>query len=336
MRLNAPTFWYKGISPAALLLSPLSLAYYAAHRIHQSLAKPYHAAIPVICLGNLVIGGSGKTPAAIAIMGALKNAMLAEKPCFVSRGYRGQEKGPVQVDPDRHSAADVGDEPLMLAQEGPVIIGANRGKSAELAEKNGYDAIVMDDGLQNPSLQKDIKFVVIDGKRAFGNGMLLPAGPLREPAGSGLKRADAVILIGDDLHNVAKRIPPATPFFKARMEVAKNWITDSKIRYVAFSGLADPEKFHATLQKTELQVTSWHPFPDHHAYSAEELEELAAVAAREDARLLTTAKDAARLPHSFIREHVVDILPIELVWEDGEALTSFLKEKLKSFAQTDD
>ncbi|MCB9996016.1 MAG: tetraacyldisaccharide 4'-kinase [Rhodospirillales bacterium] len=329
MPLTAPTFWYKKPGLAAWLLWPFSLLYRLGVFLKTSRKTPYKSPVPVICIGNLVTGGSGKTPGALAVMSLIQNALLAERPCFLSRGYGGQEKGPLLLNPDHHTAAAVGDEPLLLADKAPVIIGGDRAKSAALAEEKHFDLLVMDDGLQNPGLYQDIKLIAIDGRTGFGNRFLLPAGPLREPLAGGLKKADAFILIGEDRQNCRTLLPHNVPVFTASLEVPESWIADPSVPYVAFSGLAHPEKFYETLRDKGLNIIDWTPFPDHHAFSAEDLAPLADKARAKQARLITTAKDAVRLPAAFARENPVDILPVRLLWDDEDAISSFLKDKLK-------
>ncbi len=328
MRLKSPQFWYKPKSFGGMALSLFTPFYLAGHRIYQKANKAYKADIPVLCIGNVVVGGSGKTPCALSIMSVIRSEHIARRPCFLSRGYKGTEEGPLTVDRAKHKAASVGDEPLLLADRAPTIISADRKKGAQYIEERDFDLIVMDDGLQNPGLFKDIKLIVISGTDGFGNGKLLPAGPLREPLPCAIKRADGFILIGKDKQNVRAMLPADKPVFAASLVVPDSWVANTNTPYVAFSGLARPDKFKASLEGKGLNIVSWHTYPDHHPYAEAELAELKAIAEQKKARLITTAKDAVRIPHSFMKSSPIDILPIETKWEDQAALGKFLKERL--------
>ncbi len=324
MRLKTPQFWYESDSIKTKMLTPLSFFYKAASKLCQNTGTPYKSTIPVICVGNIVSGGSGKTPVSLAIM----NLTGTKQSCFLTRGYGGQNKGPLVADKDKHTAADIGDEALLLANKALTIISADRGKGACLAEDKKADLIIMDDGLQNPQLHQDIKIIVIDGATGFGNGKVIPAGPLRESLESGLQKADAFVFIGADKQNIKNMIPKNRPVFDAKITVSENWISDTKIPYIAFSGLAHPEKFKGTLEDISVNIVDWHPYPDHYSFTAQDLETLAAEAKEKKARLITTEKDAARLPRDFVQGNPLDILPIQITWEDREAVIAFLKNKI--------
>lgn len=330
MCLTAPQFWYRPRGLTALALSPLSWGYNAGHIAHQMIHRPYRAQIPVICVGNLVVGGSGKTPTAIAIHKLVKDNLLAKAPCFLSRGYGSGAKGHFLVNDESHEATDVGDEPLLLSELAPTIIAPHRGEGARYAESHHYDLIIMDDGLQNPTIEKDLKIVVIDGVTGFGNRMMLPAGPLREPLATGLEKADAIIMIGNDETGAAALLPEGKPAFHATIEVPDSWIANRDTSYVAFSGIAHPSKFKTSLEKMDLNIALWHPFPDHYQFTPHDLRELADEAGKLDARLITTAKDAVRIPREFSRELPLDILPVELRWKDPQAVAAFLKNRIEA------
>lgn len=328
MRLKTPNFWYEPDNMKARALGFLSLLYSAGHKLRQNTGTAYKSKIPVICIGNIVSGGSGKTPTALSIMDIIKNTGLAKTPCFLTRGYGGRNKGSLLVNKDKHSAADIGDETLLLADKAPTIASAHRGKGAMLAENKSFGLIIMDDGLQNPQLYQDIKIVVIDGNTGFGNGRLLPAGPLRESLNSGLKKADAFVLIGEDKQNIIAQLPTSKPAFRAKITVLESWISNTDTPYIAFSGLAHPEKFKKSLEDININITGWHPYPDHYEFSPSDLNALAAEAKEKSARLITTEKDAARLPRNFIKDNPLDILPIQIKWEDSDAVINFLKQRL--------
>jgi tetraacyldisaccharide 4'-kinase len=325
MRLTAPTFWYGKRSLLSDVLLPLSWLYGLGHAWHQQRGRPYRASVPVLCLGNLVAGGSGKTPAALALAILIKKYELATAPGFLSRGYGGRLRGPVAVDPAVHTAGDVGDEPLLLARTAQTVIAADRAEGARLLERMGADLIIMDDGLHNRTLEKTVKLVVVDGASGFGNTRLLPAGPLRTPLARGLTESDAVILVGDDGRGLAAACS-AKPVFAARIET--QWRADAATTYFAFCGLAHPRKFFHTLKEQGAAVAATQSFPDHHLYSVNDLEQLETNASRLNARLITTAKDAVRLPKDFKHRNKVDILPIELQWRNETDVVNFVKARL--------
>jgi len=327
MTIRTPSFWYRPRSFISWSLLPFSLLYLALHKIKTISTKTYISSVPVICIGNLVAGGSGKTPVALAIMDIVQSLNLAKKPAFLSRGYGGTLCSAVQIDLDHHSIKETGDEPRLLARKAPVIISRYRPDGAQLAEKSGIDLLVMDDGFQNPSLHKTVRLVVIDGAAGFGNGFPLPAGPLRQSRGEGFKNADAFIIINEDQHNIAASLPAEKPVFKALLAV-KDFPHIADAHYVAFCGLGRPEKFRQTIMNQGLTLKGWHAFPDHYSYSRADLERLDQEANDKGARLLTTEKDAARLPQDFSWQAPLDIMNVAIEWADKNALTAFIKTKL--------
>ncbi len=317
--MKTPSFWSRRDSPLSLALLPLSLLYRLGHDFHQRGAAPYTPSVPVLCLGNIVAGGSGKTPAALSVAALLTRHGIAARPFFLSRGYGGALSGPVQID-STHTAAATGDEPLLLARVAPTIIAADRAAGARLAEQNGAGIIVMDDGLQNPGIAKTLKFVVIDGVAGFGNRRLLPAGPLRAPLPSGLAAADAFIVIGGE-------VPPEAaatgkPVFTAAVETS--W-RPAETPYIAFCGLGRPEKFFTTLESAGAHIAARRAFADHHPYTDKDLDALTGLSREHGARLVTTEKDAVRLPPSYSG----DVVPVTIRWHDESALISFLRTKIK-------
>ncbi|WP_246161472.1 tetraacyldisaccharide 4'-kinase [Segnochrobactrum spirostomi] len=254
------------------------------------------AAVPVVCIGNFVAGGAGKTPTALLIAGIARE--LGRRPVFLSRGYGGREAGPLAVDPARHDAADVGDEPLLLAAAAPTVVSRDRPAGAVLASTLG-DLIVMDDGFQNPSLAKDLSIVVVDGGFGIGNGRCIPAGPLRAPLPVQLDRADAVLVIGDPApalaHLDAALTAHRTPRFAGHL-VPRDPAHLAGRRVVAFAGIGRPEKFFDSVRKTGAIIAATRPFPDHHAFTEKDAADLLSLCASEAAVPLTTAKDGARLP----------------------------------------
>lgn len=333
MTLKTPAFWYrKNGSPAPLaerMLAPVSCLYALGRRAHLKFRPaPYKAEIPVLCVGNAVAGGSGKTPAALALMDVIRKAGLARNPYFLSRGYGGRVKGPAIVDP-LMSAGECGDEPLLLAASSPVVIAASRPEGARFCAEHGADLALMDDGLQNPALHKDLGFLVIDGAAGFGNGRLLPAGPLRERLEEAFDRADAFILIGKDSRNVTALLPPGKPLFHAHIKPSLSpALTNVKKPVIAFAGIGRPEKFYQMLTALGVDVAGWHPFPDHYRYTAHDLERLKAEAQAGDAALLTTEKDAVRLRGMGIEADILTV-PIRLEFENPQAVLDFLASRLK-------
>ena len=290
--------------------------------------------IPVICLGNLTMGGAGKTPAALAVARLL--IARGERPFFLTRGYGGRHHGPVMVEPDRHSTTDVGDEPVLLARLAPTIVARARPAGATLARERGASAIVMDDGFQNPSLHKDLSILVVDGQRGIGNGRVFPAGPLRAPLQAQLERAHALIVVGEigAAAAVATRADALNiPVFTARLEPDAQAIAALRSEDVlAFAGIADPPKFFAMLRSQGVRIRAARAFADHHRYSARETERLLAEADRHGCVLVTTEKDLVRIarePHLEILAHRVQAVPVELVLDrpaDFERLVTAVLE----------
>lgn len=305
------------------ILSPL----YAAGRKLAAHKSSYKANIPVICVGNAVAGGSGKTPTAIALSNLIQKYNISQRPVFLSRGYKGSITNPTVVEPGTHDFLAVGDESLLLARSRMTIISPDRSEGAKLAEISNGDVIIMDDGLQNDSLIKDISFMVIDGMAGFGNLKTLPAGPLREDLGSAFARSDAFILIGHDKRNISATLPPEKPLFQASVKPVSEKMPDKSIPVLAFSGLGQPDKFYRFLQDEGYEIKSWHPFADHHHYSHADLKTLAEIARREHLQILTTEKDYVRLAGSGF-EDLVRVVPIMLTFEDETALGVFLRERL--------
>ena len=293
--ITAPNFWTnKGLISTALL--PLSLLWVLAGQIRQLLAKTETADLPVICVGNILIGGSGKTPVTSALCELLKEHGYA--PCILIRGYKGSKKGPIFANPALHTTDEIGDEAVMLALSNDVCVCADRIKGAAfIAAQNKFDVIIMDDGMQNPWLHKDITLTVFDGGAGTGNQRLLPAGPLREPLNTGLARTDAVIFNGQDETGISELLPDKLPQFKGKLypdeKVAKAL---SEKRFIAFAGIGRPKRFFETVANTGADVVRTLSFADHHRYSEADLSRLQQEAWTNGADLITTHKDWVRLP----------------------------------------
>ncbi|HEY1709152.1 MAG TPA: tetraacyldisaccharide 4'-kinase [Rhizomicrobium sp.] len=317
--MRAPEFWDSTSASSRVLstlLAPLGWGYGASIAWKAKHAQPFRPRAKVICVGNLTAGGTGKTPVVARIVSALR--AKGKRAFVLTRGYGGHIATAVQVDPARHTAADVGDEALLLARNAPVIVSRDRRAGAVLADQLGADAIVMDDGYQNFALAKDLSLVVVDAEGGFGNGAVLPAGPLREPIEQGLSRTDAVVLIGNG--------SPDLKGFKGavlRARIAPRPATElSGRRVVAFAGIGRPEKFFQSLRDAGAEVVQTHRFADHHPYSAAELTRLAGIARTLDASLITTEKDYARL--SPMERKEILTLPVEVQFADEAALTGLL------------
>ncbi|HET8727370.1 MAG TPA: tetraacyldisaccharide 4'-kinase [Alphaproteobacteria bacterium] len=324
--MKTPRFWYRPRGAAATVLAPLGQVYDAAGRLRRSLANPHRAGIPVICVGNLVAGGAGKTPVAIAIVRHLKQRGVDAH--FLTRGYRGREKGPVRVDLARHDARAVGDEPMLLAAVAPTWVARDRARGAAAAEAAGAAAIVMDDGFQNPRLAKDLSFLVVDGEVGFGNRQVIPAGPLRETARGGLARATAVIVMGDDRHGIGvEAAARGLPVLHGRLRPAgrTDWLRGSAV--VAFAGIARPDKFFDTLKALGARLVADFGYGDHHRFRPDEIMQMADLAGAAGALLVTTAKDYARLPDE--ARPMVKVLAVEVAWADEAALARILEPVLR-------
>lgn len=297
------------------MLAPIGAVYGLSVQWRSAQAHPYRPNARVLCVGNLTAGGTGKTPVAVAI--GERIARLG-KTVFLTRGYGGRLAGRAIVDAKRHSAAETGDEALVLACHGTTIVARDRAAGARLADDLGADFIVMDDGFQNFRIVKDLAIVVVDAQSGFGNGKLIPAGPLRETVSRGLARADAVILVGDGSPRI---LPFDRPILRARLiPESREQFRDRKV--MAFAGIGRPQKFFNMLAAYGAQLVGSTPFPDHHIYSANELRDLASRAAYAGAALVTTQKDYVRIPPES-RRGIVPV-PVRIQFDDSSKLDSLL------------
>ena len=329
--MREPAFWWR--KGGGGLLAPLAAVYGAVAwgRI-QAQGKP--AGVPVICLGNLTAGGAGKTPAALAVAHLL--LAVRERPFFLSRGYGGKLAGPVRVDPSFHHAADVGDEPLMLARLAPTIVARDRVAGARVARSAGASVIVMDDGFQNPSLIKDLAILLVDGRRGIGNGRVIPAGPLRAPLEIQIARAQALVVVGPP-DGAAKILDTARRYrvtvFHARLEPDRNNLAAlGKRKVLAFAGIGNPDKFFATLAEAGIAVAERSSFPDHHRYTAGDAQTLIARAQAQNLVLITTEKDHVRLagdPALAALAAHASVLPVRLVIDEHDAFRQLVLSAAK-------
>lgn len=317
--MQAPEFWCHG-GPAAGFLAPFGAAWAGVAALRRSLARPWRAPVPVICVGNLVAGGSGKTPLAIAV--ALSLRAKGRTPHILSRGYGGQARGPLRVTPDNQDAALVGDEPLLLARHAPTWIGADRARGARAACDAGCDVIVMDDGMQNFTLAKDFTVIAIDGGFGFGNGRVMPAGPLRETLAAGLARTQAAVVIGDDVCGAGAALAGRVPVLGARLVPAPGAERLADKTVFAFAGIGRPQKFFDTLAAMRCRLAETRSFADHHVYRPDEIMAICERAAALGAVPVTTEKDAVRLPAE--ARTMVEPLAVTLEWSDEAALDDLL------------
>jgi len=298
--MREPGFW-QAIQPGerapllARLLTPAAHAYDWSARWKRRFIRSHRAAVPVVCIGNVTLGGAGKTPLALAIAQHFQSQDYLVH--FLSRGYGGSEKGPLQVDPAQHLARDVGDEPLLLARTAPTWVSSDRVEGSVAAIKAGARLIIMDDGLQNPAIEKDYSLLAVDAVAGTGNGRLFPAGPLRERPDDALARSNAVVVVGrghagDGI--AARAQARGIPVFRAILRPAPLQGLDGA-PVIAFAGIGRPEKFFQTLRDLRADIIATYPFPDHHNFTERDAKMLLAKAEETGARLITTEKDFVRL-----------------------------------------
>lgn len=328
MKLSTPRWWYRreGGGLLSLALRPLSAIFADQTARRLATTTGFDPGVPVISVGNLTVGGSGKTPVAREILHLLVRSGIDAH--ALSRGYGGRLEGPVLVDPDAHEAADVGDEPLMLAQDHQVWIARDRAAGARAAAEGGAETLVLDDGHQNPAVKKTMSLVVVDGETRggewpFGDGHVVPAGPMREPLAVGLARADAVIvMLPADLEAPAPELLALfadLPVITARLEPAKP--TRSGPRY-GFAGIAKPWRVERSLKAAGIDLKGFRSFPDHGVYAERDLTTMAAEAERLGATLITTEKDWVRLPPAWRRR--IEAWPVRARFEDERVIRKLL------------
>ncbi len=313
--MKAPQFWAQR-GPTAQALRPFSLITRLATA--RRMTRPgVSLGIKIICVGNAGVGGAGKTMVALDILKRLK-----PHPFALTRGYGGRLAGPVLVDRGQHDAVDVGDEAMLLAAAAPTVLSHDRAAGARMALAEGASAIVMDDGLQNPAVQKTLSLLVIDGGYGFGNGLLLPAGPLREPVLTAASRCQAAVLIGDDETGALAQLPASLPVHRAQLQPQ---CAESLARrpVIAFAGIGRPDKFFRSVLALGAELVDTHAYPDHHVYSARDITSLLGQTSSTGAKLVTTAKDFVKLPPPLRAACLV--VQARLAWEDEAAWEALLR-----------
>jgi tetraacyldisaccharide 4'-kinase len=330
--MREPRFWWRRPGFSSALLAPVAAVYgsIAARRMRGAGTR---AGLPVICIGNFTLGGAGKTPTVIALAHMLNAA--GERAFCLTRGYGGMQAGPRRVEAHANSAAEVGDEALLLARASPTIIAHDRPAGAALAHGQGASVVLMDDGLQNASLAQDFTIAAVDARRGLGNGKIFPAGPLRAPLDVQLARCDALLLVGEGTGAdtvIAAACIRALPIWRARLEPDTPAVADIKRPVLAFAGIGDPEKFFESAATAGLNVAATESFPDHHRFTAEDAADLI-MRADEGLALLTTEKDRARMsgdPALAGLAQRVHVLPVRMRFENQEEIRRVLLERIVS------
>ncbi len=328
--LKAPKFWYKKTDTyLSNTLYPLSLIFRIGTKLRNAISRKSTSDLPVICIGNIVVGGAGKTPVALKL-----GAMLKQKgynPHFVSKGYGGIENNNTLVK-NWHSPQSVGDESLLLSEIAPTWIGKDRNKSFKLAKNYGADCIIMDDGFQNPTLQKDFSIIVINGEQGFGNKRVIPSGPLRESISRGISRANLIIIIGEIDKDVKKKIPNILPVIHGNFKISKKNKIYKNQKVTAFAGIAYPEKFYNSLNEQGAILEKKISYPDHHIFDENDMLNLAETANLTKSILVTTKKDFVRIPKSY--RSLVSTLDGEIEFEDENLLIEILGNLLENKINT--
>ena len=321
-----PNFWKKPHF-LAYLLWPFSLIYWALTVLRTFRYRPEPLPVPVICIGNNTVGGNGKTPMVIFCAALLQKAGFS--PHVISRGYKGSFQGTMRVDTSAHTAAEVGDEPLLIAKHAPCWVATRRADAALAAIAEGADCIIMDDGMQNPTIKKDLTLMVVDGTFGFGNRMMIPAGPCREPLEVSLNKAQMLIVMGEAKHKDVASVKQIHPHvFQAVLRVDernKQRVADQSL--IAFAGIGHPEKFFDTLRQCGAHLSATYPFADHHRYRDQELEKLISEAQEKGAALITTEKDWLRLPSVY--QEKITYLPVSVAMQREDDLATMMIAAIK-------
>jgi tetraacyldisaccharide 4'-kinase len=326
--MTPPIFWFNSADKPgwkAHALAPLGALY--AHATARRVAQAgYKSAVPVLCIGNINAGGTGKTPTVIALIQLLQS--MGKTVHVVSRGYGGTLTGPIKVDERVHSVHETGDEPLLIAAFTSTWVSKDRAAGVRTAEAAGAEVILLDDGMQNPTVQKDATLIIVDAARGFGNGRVMPAGPLREPVDVGMKRGDLLVTIGDqssqDIFTKTWGHAVTVPRIQAQLEPLKTGMQWDGLRALAFAGIGHPEKFFTTLRTLGVELIATEALRDHQPLSRALMKRLELEAAGLNAQMVTTEKDAVRLPHEF-RTQVLTV-PVRLTIEDEAPIKAILAQ----------
>lgn len=326
--MRAPGFWYRKPGIWSALLWPLGHLYALSTKRRLHYGSRATVGVPVICVGNINVGGTGKTPTVIDLVERLTK--LGMTPHVVTRGYGGRLTGPVEVDLKIHSSDDVGDEPLIIAPFAPVWVSADREDGANSAVAAGASIVVLDDALQNPSLHHDLTLIVVDAERGFGNELVMPAGPLREPVSHGFERGDLLLSIGPDSaqRTFTPPLPDHLDHLRAELVPVETGMDWPSMKVVAFAGIGDPGKFFQTLRNLGADLVGTHALDDHQKLERTLLHRLLHEAERKGAQLVTTEKDAVRIPEDL--RSAFFSLPVRLVYENPDALDDTLGKLLSS------
>jgi len=329
--LKAPKFWYlKKDTILSWSLYPLSFLFELGTKFRNVTSRTNKFSFPIICIGNIVVGGAGKTPVAIKIGELLKIA--GYNPHFISKGYAGVIKKSTLVAP-WHSPKSVGDEPLLLSQIAPTWIGIDRVNSIKLAKNMGADCIIMDDGFQNPTIHKDLSIVVINASQEFGNKRVIPAGPLRESIKRGLSRTKLIIVIGDITISLQKDIPDHIPIIQAKFKINNENKIFKGQKITAFAGIAYPEKFFTSLREQGAKIIKEVTYPDHHIYDENDLLSLAEIANKTQSILVSTQKDFVRIPKSY--RSLVNTLEGKISFEKEEIIKEILTNIIENYIENE-
>ena len=324
--LKAPKFWYyKYDTFYSQILFPLSILFRFGTALRKFFSKERKSPIPTICIGNIVVGGAGKTPVSLKISKLLIKA--GYNPHFITKGYAGIVSDCTLVE-NWHSPITVGDESLLLSKVAPTWIGKNRIRSSYLAKENNADCLIMDDGFQNPSIHKDFSIVIIDGEQEFGNQKVLPAGPLREKIQTGLSRANIAVVIGDMSEELINIMPKNITVFNAKFEIDKNNEIFKGKNITAFAGIAYPDKFYDSLDEQGAKIVKKISYPDHYIYTENDMLSLAETANKTKSILVSTKKDYVRIPKSY--RSLVNTLDGEIIFKDEELVVKILSNIIEN------
>ena len=324
--LKAPKFWYlKKDTYLSSSLFPLSLLFRLGTKLRSLVSKEKQSELPIICIGNIVVGGAGKTPVSLKIGQMLIEAGYS--PHFVSKGYAGLEKNNTLIE-SWHSPKRVGDESILLAEVAPTWVGVDRNRSFNLAKDKGADCIVMDDGFQNPTIKKDFSIIVINGEQEFGNKRVIPSGPLRESINRGLTRTNLIIVIGKISNEIKEKIPSHIPIIYSSFAINNENKTFKGQKILAFAGIAYPEKFFNSLRDQGAKLVKEIIYPDHHIYDENDLLNLAEIANKTQSILVTTKKDFVRIPKSY--RSLVNTLEGKIEFEDENLLLEILSNVVEN------